>query len=111
MERTNALFVRLPEPCDLAVIDLGWTIQKKILPHARELIKPDGKIISLVKPHYEAPKNLLKGGLLTPEQSEQVFQEVLLQIPEYKLRLLDQVLSPITGTGGNAEYLILLERI
>jgi 23S rRNA (cytidine1920-2'-O)/16S rRNA (cytidine1409-2'-O)-methyltransferase len=111
MERTNALFVRLPELCDLAVIDLGWTVQSKILPRARELIKPTGKIITLVKPHYEAPKNLLKAGLLTPDQSEQVFVGVLESISSLKLRVLNHMPSPITGSGGNAEYLVLLERI
>ena len=110
MERTNALYVRLPELCDLAVIDLGWTVQEKILPHARDLIKPMGKIISLVKPHYEAPKQLLKAGVLTPEQSLQVFQDVLIRIAGLGLRIVNQTQSPFTGSGGNTEYLVLLER-
>jgi 23S rRNA (cytidine1920-2'-O)/16S rRNA (cytidine1409-2'-O)-methyltransferase len=46
MERVNALHVTLPELMDLVVIDLGWTPQKHILPHARELIKAEGRIIS-----------------------------------------------------------------
>src|SRR3989344_6816827 len=57
LERTNALHVKLPERVDLVTIDVGWTPQKLILPRALELLKPGGKIISLVKPHYEIRKS------------------------------------------------------
>jgi len=109
MERVNALHVRLPEPVDLVVIDLGWTPQKKVLPLARRMIKPDGRIISLVKPHYEAPKNLLKGGILEPQASEDVFKKVLEEIKDWKLTVEGWIQSPIRGSGGNIEYLVSLQ--
>ena len=31
-ERTNALHVKLPEKVELVVVDVGWTVQGKILP-------------------------------------------------------------------------------
>lgn len=112
MERMNALHLTLPEPMDLVVIDLGWTPQRLILPRARELIKPEGWIISLVKPHYEASKELLQGhgGVLTLEEAETVFHDVIKKIPEWKLAISGWVQSPIQGTGGNVEYLVLLRR-
>lgn len=110
MERVNALHVHLPELCDLVVIDLGWTPQRRILPYARELMKPDGQMISLVKPHYEAPKELLRGGVLEPADAEQVFQQVLQAISEWKLTVKAWMQSPLRGAGGNVEYLIFLQK-
>ena len=111
MERVNALHVKLPELCDLVVIDLGWTPQKRILPHAREMLKAGGKIISLVKPHYEAPKQMLKAGVLRPEDSEVVYQQVLKEIPDWGLCLAGEMESPLVGAKGNREYLIVLEKV
>jgi 23S rRNA (cytidine1920-2'-O)/16S rRNA (cytidine1409-2'-O)-methyltransferase len=110
MERVNAMHVTLPELVDLVVIDLGWTPQKLILPHARDLIKPDGRLISLVKPHYEAPKELLHAGVLEPQDAEKVFKEVLQKISGWNFTIKKWIQSPIQGTGGNFEYLVLLEK-
>lgn len=110
MERVNALHVILPELVDLVVIDLGWTSQKHILPHAGEMIKSDGWIISLIKPHYEAPRELLKAGVLKPEDSEIVYQRILREIPEWGLKVVGGMLSPIIGAKGNREYLVLLKK-
>jgi len=60
MERTNAMHVTLPEPVDLVTIDVGWTRQHHILPNAVRLAKPAGRIITLIKPHYEAAAEQLK---------------------------------------------------
>ncbi|MEM7622459.1 MAG: SAM-dependent methyltransferase [Planctomycetota bacterium] len=60
MERTNALHAEIPPEVmsrggvELAVIDLGWTTQAKAIPAARQWVRPGGRIITLVKPHYEA---------------------------------------------------------
>ncbi len=110
LERTNALHVRLPELCNLVVIDLGWTPQRLILPHARNLIIPEGQIITLVKPHYEAPKDLLRGGVLSREDAERIFREILDVVGNWGLHVVQWIVSPLQGTGGNFEYLVLLEK-
>ncbi len=109
MERTNAMHVSLPELCDIVTIDVGWTKQQRILSHAKKLLKPDGKIISLVKPHYEADRRELKAGVLTPEQSEKIFRSIIYELSSWQLRLIDWTVSPIQGKAGNTEYLIYLE--
>src|SRR4051812_35145031 len=53
MERTNALHAQAPEHVDLVTIDLAWTQQRFAIPAALKWLKPDGRIITLVKPHYE----------------------------------------------------------
>lgn len=110
-ERTNALHVTLGELCDLAVIDLAWTPQRLSLPKAVKLVKPDGHIISLVKPQYEAPKEWIdkQSGTLMPEQSQRVFDEVRDQIGDWGLTVTDFCESRIVGKGGNREYLLLCQ--
>ena len=43
-------------PADLAVIDCSFISLQKILPPAVALLKPDGKIVALIKPQFEAGK-------------------------------------------------------
>ena len=64
MERTNAMHVELPQPVDLVTIDVAWTRQRNILPSARRLLVPDGCVVTLVKPHYEAMPEQLRKGVL-----------------------------------------------
>src|SRR5438552_9381049 len=68
MERTNAMHVTLPEPVDLVTIDVAWTKQRHILPAAARIMKRDGRVISLIKPHYEAPPAMLRKGILPDER-------------------------------------------
>ena len=60
MERTNAMHVVLAEKVDLITIDTAWTKQILVLENAFKNLKENGVIISLIKPHYEAPKQYLK---------------------------------------------------
>ncbi len=107
MERTNALHVELPEPCSLVVIDASWTRQAKIVPHALELLAPGGEIISLVKPHYEAPREWLRRGVLPPERHREVLESVTAALEPAARLLAPPELSPVLGgKGGNREYLV-----
>ena len=108
MERTDALHVTLPEPVRLVTIDAGWTRQQLILPVARRLLGPDGQIISLVKPHYEAPPEWLAGGVLPDDRTEEVLAPLRAGLKSLGLRLLAECESPIRGQGGNREVLWLL---
>jgi len=53
MEKTNAMYVELPEKVDLITIDTGWTRQAAILPSAYRNLKDGGIVISLIKPSFE----------------------------------------------------------
>src|SRR5690349_10406174 len=59
MERTNAMHVTLPEPVALVTIDVAWTKQRNILPSARRILTPAGRVVTLIKPHYEAEPGML----------------------------------------------------
>lgn len=114
MERTNAMHVSLPEPVQLVTIDVSWTRQRNILPHARELVSPGGRgrIITLIKPHYEADPALLhgRGGVLPDEHVPAVIEEVSRQISQLGLAIAGTTTSPIRGSKGNREVLALLMR-
>ena len=108
MERTNAMHVRLPEPVDLVTIDVGWTCQRYVLPAALRLLRQGGRILSLVKPQYEAVEDERVQGVVPEENLEPVLSRVRVHVQEAGLALLAETRSPIAGGGGNAEFLFLL---
>ncbi len=108
MERTNALHVRLAEAVDLAVIDVAWTRQRYIVPAAAALLKPGGRIISLIKPHYEAGPRRLKDGVLDAAEAPAVLQKTLEDLARRGFETTRWIESPITGDAGNREFLALI---
>lgn len=128
MERTNALHATPPlkkgsDPffaVDLVTIDLAWTPQRLAIPAALKWLKPEGRIITLVKPHYELEESekhaLLVDGRLDPVEAERVLQRVMDAMPAWGAQPLAHTQSPITGGKssrggkGNVEYLVLVKR-
>lgn len=109
MERTNAMHVELPEKVDFISIDTSWTKLKNILPNALKNLKPNGKLIVLVKPHYEAAQSMLVKGKLPDELIPQVLDSVKNDLQALGLKVLGEVESPILGTKGkNREFLLYL---
>ncbi len=118
MERSNALHVEPPERVDLVVIDLGWTRQDKAIPAALKWIKPGGRIISLIKPHYEADQAQLgEGGVLDPADAERLAESVRDELPALGVEVLGWTRSPVLGGAagkrrkrgaGNPEWVVLL---
>jgi 23S rRNA (cytidine1920-2'-O)/16S rRNA (cytidine1409-2'-O)-methyltransferase len=114
-ERQNALHFAPPEPVDLVVIDIGWTPQKLCIPAALRWLKPDGRIITLIKPHYEdKPLAEQHSGILPDELAQQVFDRANSQLPALGVQVLATTPSPIRGSSaksegkGNHEWLSLL---
>lgn len=105
MERTNAMHVVLPQPVGFISIDVAWTRQKRILPAAQRLLADDGDIVTLIKPHYEADKRLLRGGVLPVEHLDDVLDTVRADIADAGFTWIAETTSPIRGAKGNVEYL------
>ena len=108
MERTNAMHVSLPERVALVTIDVAWTRQKNILPAARKIVQDDGRIVTLIKPHYEADQSQLKKGILPAEQVDAVVRIVEEEIAKSGFIVESLTRSPIEGSGGNVEVLAML---
>lgn len=107
MERQNALHVQLPQQIDFISVDVGWTKQGLILSHALSLLKPGGNLVSLLKPHYEIGK-----AHLTELESQEVAQQVVVQLTGQGINIKDMVLSPIVGEKAkNREYLLWIKKV
>lgn len=105
LERFNAMHVELPEKADLITIDTSWTKLEKTIPNALKNLKPGGKIIALLKPHYEAGKNKLG-----QDEIIEVVSTAIEQILKLGVKLISQIESPVLGQkGGNKEFLLLLK--
>ena len=110
LERTNAMHVVLPEKVDLVTVDVSWTRQENIIPNALKQLNDTGVIISLIKPHYEAEKRLLKKGKLEEEQAEEVTLKTINKLKRFGVTSAGLEKSPILGgKAGNAEYLAYLK--
>jgi 23S rRNA (cytidine1920-2'-O)/16S rRNA (cytidine1409-2'-O)-methyltransferase len=107
-ERRNAMHFRSPEPCDLVTIDVGWTPQRLILSAAAACLKPGGSIVSLIKPHYESPKGLLRQGVLPADHIAGVLEACARDVAGLRLDRVAELRSPLEGHGGNAEFLWLI---
>jgi 23S rRNA (cytidine1920-2'-O)/16S rRNA (cytidine1409-2'-O)-methyltransferase len=111
MENTNARYLTpadIPEKVDFCSIDTSFISLTNILPPLKLLIKPDGHIVSLIKPQFEAGKDQVgKGGVV---RDPAVHLEVIEKIErfgteELGFRWLGLCESPITGPAGNIEFL------
>lgn len=110
MERKNALHVILPERVSLLTIDVGWTKQVAVLPNAANMLAAGGEVVTLIKPHYEAPRERLVSGVLPDELVAEVTTTVTDQMVSAGWRVLGTLESPIRGHGGNLEILAHLRR-
>jgi 23S rRNA (cytidine1920-2'-O)/16S rRNA (cytidine1409-2'-O)-methyltransferase len=110
MERTNALHCAPPEPVDLVVADVAWTPQSRVIPAALAWLKPGGRIVSLLKPHYELTKLAGRKPIapLDPTQSDDVCRQVCQRLADFDCRVLAVTRSTILGKGGNVEFLLLI---
>lgn len=108
MERVNARYLReLPELLDLATVDVSFISLKLVLPAVKQLLKPRGRIISLIKPQFEAGrKQVGKGGVVKdPAVHRAVLCNVLGWMPANGLQVNGVIVSPLRGPAGNIEFL------
>jgi 23S rRNA (cytidine1920-2'-O)/16S rRNA (cytidine1409-2'-O)-methyltransferase len=110
LERTNAMHVTLPETVELVTVDVGWTPQSKILPNITGMLLPAARVITLIKPHYEAAESLLVNGVLPDERVDGVVGTVLDEVKYLGWAVLGTFPSPLRGHAGNREVFALLTR-
>jgi 23S rRNA (cytidine1920-2'-O)/16S rRNA (cytidine1409-2'-O)-methyltransferase len=120
-ERTNALHAEPPAGgVDLVVVDLAWTPQRLAVPAALKWLAPGGRIVTLVKPHYELrdeEKAWLDRGFLPHERVAGVVERVAGEMGALGAKVLGDVQSPLVGgktsrrkgVPGNIEWLMLLQ--
>jgi 23S rRNA (cytidine1920-2'-O)/16S rRNA (cytidine1409-2'-O)-methyltransferase len=111
LERANICSLskqEIPVPADLAVIDVSFTSLKKIWPQVIALLKPDGALLSLVKPQFEAKKEEVEAGGLV--RKIEIYQKVMQSMVEtahtLSLHVVGIMESPIRGQKGNREFFL-----
>ena len=122
MEKVNVRFLNaLPEPIDLAVIDVSFISLEMILPKVfgwlekpspRESVLGDGIVIALIKPQFEAGREKVgKGGIVRdPAVHDEVLARITAFCEQQGWPAQGVIPSPILGTDGNKEFLALLRR-
>jgi 23S rRNA (cytidine1920-2'-O)/16S rRNA (cytidine1409-2'-O)-methyltransferase len=120
MEKTNARHLtsaQFPQPFspfDLAVMDCSFISLRKILPPAVALLRPNGKLIALIKPQFEAGKAEVDRGagvIRDPAIHERVLAELCEFVSGQTALRWEQVTeSPLLGPAGNKEFLVLIEK-
>jgi 23S rRNA (cytidine1920-2'-O)/16S rRNA (cytidine1409-2'-O)-methyltransferase len=109
LEKTNLrLLNRLPEPIDLATLDLSFISLLKVMPAVKGLLKPEARILSLIKPQFEADRqDIHRGGLvISPEVHQKVIEKIRLGMAECGYQMVDVMESPVKGAAsGNTEFL------
>lgn len=110
LERTNLRYItkeQIPDPIDLAVMDVSFISIRLIIPAVRQLLKPDADLICLIKPQFEAGREDVgkKGVVRDSAVHVRVVEGILDFAQNEGLSVLGLDYSPIRGPEGNIEYI------
>lgn len=115
MERTNFRYLTPDDlQCDFpqfATIDVSFISLKLILPPLKNLLLPGSDIVALVKPQFEAGKEMVgkKGIVRDPKVHVLVVNEIIQFALQEGFDCYNLSYSPITGGDGNIEFLLHLK--
>ena len=115
MEKTNIRYVTpedIGEPIAFSSIDVSFISLTKVLEPIRNYLTPDGEIVALIKPQFEAGRE--KVGKKGVVREKSTHREVIEKVAQYAQSIGFEIknidFSPIRGPEGNIEYLIHLKK-
>lgn len=114
MERTNLRELRsVGQLVELVTLDLSFISISKVMDAVCAILKPDGMLITLIKPQFEATRQEVgRGGIIRdPEVHERVVKKVTEAIQAHGFACAGVIESPIEGATGNKEFLALFKRL
>jgi 23S rRNA (cytidine1920-2'-O)/16S rRNA (cytidine1409-2'-O)-methyltransferase len=101
-------FSRLP---DLATIDVSFISLKLLVPAVGKLLAARAQMLALIKPQFEAPRRLIKKGIVRDEAAHKMIcEEIGAFIASLGWRIDGVVASAILGGEGNREFFIAADR-
>ena len=112
MEGVNARYLEpLPEPVDLITVDVAFISLAKVLPAVLRSLWPQGLLLALVKPQFEAGPELVgRGGVVRdPAVHRLVLDDVLATLPQLGHTPVGLTTSPLRGPAGNVEFFVLAQ--
>ncbi|MCD8122612.1 MAG: TlyA family RNA methyltransferase [Clostridiales bacterium] len=115
MERTNIRYVTpedIPDRIALTSIDVSFISLSKVLGPVKALLEPDGQVVCLIKPQFEAGREKVgkKGVVRDRAVHLEVIERVMDDAVSMGFRVLNLEYSPIKGPEGNIEYLLYLQK-
>ncbi|NLB52036.1 MAG: TlyA family RNA methyltransferase [Syntrophomonadaceae bacterium] len=115
IEKTNIRYFDpqdLGELVDIITIDVAFISTAKVFPVVKHGLKEDGRIITLIKPQFEAGRDKVgkKGVVKDKDVHRQVLVSCINYANQASLYCRDLTYSPIKGPQGNIEYFVLLDR-
>ena len=98
----------VPEPVDLAVIDVSFISLTLVLPCVMRFLAEEASVIALVKPQFEVGRGRVgRGGIVRDDsQRRAVTDKILACAAELGLKRVGVLDSPVPGQKGNREVLV-----
>ena len=112
-ERVNARYpLDLPEPADLATIDVSFISVERIIPAVLLSLRPGSPMVVLVKPQFEVGKGKVgKGGVVRdPALHAEVLSRLINWAVAQPVRIAGVTPSPLLGAAGNREFFLALRK-
>ena len=111
LERTNIRYIDrslIPEPVDLAVIDVSFISLTLVLPSVVPLLRHGGRVVALVKPQFEVGKGQVGAGGIVRDDAQRraVTEKVISSGAALGLEATAVLDSPVKGRKGNREILV-----
>ncbi|MDX6579754.1 MAG: rRNA (cytidine1920-2-O)/16S rRNA (cytidine1409-2-O)-methyltransferase, partial [Gaiellales bacterium] len=110
LERQNARAIDLalvPEPADLAVIDVSFISLTLVLPAVMQCLAAPWRCVPLVKPQFEAGRGQAPGGVVRdPAVRRAALERVVSVVAELGAVTLDACSSGLPGPAGNREFFL-----
>ena len=96
---------------EFASIDVAFISLTKVLEPVKELLTPNGQIVALIKPQFEAGREQVgkKGVVRDKKVHLEVVERIIAYAVQTGFEVLNLEFSPIKGPEGNIEYLIHLQ--
>ncbi|HET8562700.1 MAG TPA: TlyA family RNA methyltransferase [Candidatus Binatia bacterium] len=115
LEKTNVRYLKieeLPQPADLATIDVSFISLRLVLPRVKNLLTAHGQVIALIKPQFEVGRGKVgKGGVVrSHEEHLRVVDEIKTASAALNFEAVNVVESPLLGPKGNREFFIHLKK-
>ena len=95
---------------DFIVIDVSFISLTKVIPYLEKFLSENGQVVMLIKPQFEVGKEKIgKNGIVIDEKyHNEAIKKIISFSGESGYELVGVEESPIKGTKGNKEFLILI---
>ncbi len=109
-EQTDVRAFESDQKVDIAMIDVSFISILKIIDTVAMCVKPNGQIVAMIKPQFEAGKPLADksaGVISDPKMRAEIIERVKLELGS-KFDIVASADSAVLGPKGNQEHFVVL---